>query len=77
MYNRGRLTKCFYSSCRSPILDPRRDIILAVNDGLVSTFLLVVGVFGAGMNSTNILLTSISGLIAGKTSWTTLESDLA
>jgi len=42
-----------------------RDIILGVNDGLVSTFLLVAGVFGAGMSSTNILLTSISGLIAG------------
>lgn len=42
-----------------------RDMILGVNDGLVSTFLLVTGVYGSGMDSTNILLTSISGLIAG------------
>ena len=42
-----------------------RDMILGVNGGLVSTFLLVTGVYGSGMNSTNILLTSISGLIAG------------
>jgi len=42
-----------------------RDMILGVNDGLVSTFLLVTGVYGSGMNSKDILLTSIAGLIAG------------
>lgn len=42
-----------------------RDIILGVNDGLVSTFLLVTGVYGSGLSSNNILLTSIAGLIAG------------
>jgi len=42
-----------------------RDMILGVNDGLVSTFLLVTGVYGSGLNSQNILLTSISGCIAG------------
>jgi len=42
-----------------------RDMILGVNDGLVSTFLLVTGVYGSGMSSDNILLTSVSGLIAG------------
>eukprot|EP00984_Skeletonema_dohrnii_P021017 scaffold10395_cov134-Skeletonema_dohrnii-CCMP3373.AAC.1 len=42
-----------------------RDIILGVNDGLVSTFLLVVGVYGSGLGTKNILLTSISGLVAG------------
>ena len=43
----------------------RRDIILGVNDGLVSTFLLVVGVYGSGIGTKYILLTAISGLVAG------------
>lgn len=42
-----------------------RDIILGVNDGLVSTFLLVAGVAGGGLSSTEILLTAIAGAIAG------------
>ena len=42
-----------------------RDMVLGVNDGLVSTFLLVAGVVGGGMNVEATLLTSISGAIAG------------
>ena len=42
-----------------------RDIILGVNDGLVSTFLLVMGVWGGGLSSKDILLTSVSGALAG------------
>lgn len=42
-----------------------RDIILGVNDGLVSTFLLVAGVAGGGLSSKDILLTAIAGAIAG------------
>ena len=42
-----------------------RDIILGVNDGLVSTFLLVAGVTGGGLTSQHILLTAISGAVAG------------
>jgi vacuolar iron transporter family protein len=42
-----------------------RDIILGVNDGLVSTFLLVMGVSGGGLSSKDILLTGISGALAG------------
>ena len=42
-----------------------RDMILGVNDGLVSTFLLVTGVYGSGLDSKSILLTAISGCIAG------------
>jgi vacuolar iron transporter family protein len=42
-----------------------RDIILGVNDGLVSTFLLVAGVTGGGLSSQSILLTAISGAVAG------------
>lgn len=45
-----------------------RDIILGVNDGLISTFLLVVGVSGGGMTTTDILLTAISGALAGSIS---------
>lgn len=42
-----------------------RDMILGVNDGLVSTFLLVAGVVGGNMNVSSTLLTAISGSIAG------------
>jgi VIT1/CCC1 family predicted Fe2+/Mn2+ transporter len=42
-----------------------RDIILGVNDGLVSTFLLVSAVVGGGLDSTDVLLTGIAGAIAG------------
>ena len=42
-----------------------RDMILGVNDGLVSTFLLVAGVAGGGLSSKQILLTAIAGALAG------------
>jgi hypothetical protein len=42
-----------------------RDMILGVNDGLISTFLLVAGVAGSGLSSTDILLTAIAGALAG------------
>ena len=42
-----------------------RDIILGVNDGLVSMFLLVAGVGGGGMATRNVLLTGVAGAIAG------------
>ncbi len=42
-----------------------RDIILGVNDGLVSIFLLVVGVAGGGLSTQTILLTAIAAAVAG------------
>lgn len=42
-----------------------RDIILGVNDGLVSTFLLVSGVVGGGLSATDVLLTGVAGAVAG------------
>jgi VIT1/CCC1 family predicted Fe2+/Mn2+ transporter len=42
-----------------------RDIILGVNDGLVSIFLLVAGVVGGGLDRDQILLATIAGAIAG------------
>lgn len=45
-----------------------RDIILGINDGLVSTFLLVVGVSGGGLTCSDILITAISGALAGAVS---------
>lgn len=45
-----------------------RDIILGVNDGLVSIFLLVVGVVGGGLATGQVLLTGIAGAIAGSVS---------
>jgi len=45
-----------------------RDIILGVNDGLVSMFLLVVGVVGGGLDSGQVILTGIAGALAGAVS---------
>lgn len=42
-----------------------RDIILGVNDGLVSIFLLVVGVVGGGLTTRQVLLTAVAASIAG------------
>ncbi len=42
-----------------------RDIILGVNDGLVSIFLLVVGVVGGGLTSRQIVLASVAAAVAG------------
>jgi vacuolar iron transporter family protein len=45
-----------------------RDIILGVNDGLVSTFLLVAGVAGGGMSTSEISIIAIAGAVAGAVS---------
>jgi len=42
-----------------------RDIILGVNDGLVSVFLLVFGLVAAKLNTEDIFLSAISGAVAG------------
>jgi len=42
-----------------------RDIILGVNDGLVSMILLVAVVVGGGLTTTQVLLTAVGGAIAG------------
>ncbi len=45
-----------------------RDMILGVNDGLVSMFLLVAGVVGGGLDRRQVLLTAVAGAIAGAVS---------
>jgi VIT1/CCC1 family predicted Fe2+/Mn2+ transporter len=45
-----------------------RDIILGVNDGLVSIYLLVVGVVGGGLSTSQVLLTGLAGALAGAVS---------
>lgn len=45
-----------------------RDIILGVNDGLVSIFLLVAGVVGGGLSSSQVALTAVAGAMAGAVS---------
>jgi len=45
-----------------------RDIILGVNDGLVSMLLLVAGVVGGGLTNAQVLLTGVAGAIAGAVS---------
>ena len=65
----ARTTKAAASQMKSEHLGSSRqywrDIILGVNDGLVSTFLLVAGVSGGGMTSNAILLTAVAGALAG------------
>lgn len=45
-----------------------RDIILGVNDGLVSTFLLVAGVVGGGLSVEQVMLAAVAGAVAGAVS---------
>jgi VIT1/CCC1 family predicted Fe2+/Mn2+ transporter len=45
-----------------------RDIILGVNDGLVSIFLLVIGVVSGGLTTDQVLLTAVAGALAGAVS---------
>ena len=45
-----------------------RDIILGVNDGLVSMVLLVAGVVGGGLTTSQVLLTAAAGSLAGAVS---------
>lgn len=45
-----------------------RDIVLGVNDGLVSIFLLVAGVVGGGLSTSSVLLTAVAGAVAGAAS---------
>lgn len=45
-----------------------RDIILGVNDGLVSIYLLVVGVVSGGLDTSQVLLTGVAGALAGAVS---------
>lgn len=42
-----------------------RDIILGINDGLISTVLLTIGIYASGLNKYNILITIISSSLAG------------
>jgi len=56
-----------------------RAAVLGVNDGLVSNLSLVMGVAGAGVASSDILLTGVAGLIAGACSmamgeWISVQS---
>jgi len=45
-----------------------RDIILGINDGLVSMLLLAAGVVGGGLDADQVLLTGVAGAIAGAVS---------
>jgi VIT1/CCC1 family predicted Fe2+/Mn2+ transporter len=50
-----------------------RDIVLGINDGLVSMFLLIAGVVGAGLDVKTVLITGVAGAIAGAVSMGTGE----
>lgn len=56
-----------------PTLQYIRDIVLGVNDGLVSLFLLVAGVVGAGFSSRQVFLSATAAGIAGAISMATGE----
>jgi VIT1/CCC1 family predicted Fe2+/Mn2+ transporter len=50
-----------------------RDIVLGINDGLVSMLLLVAGVVGGGLDRQQIILTGVAGALAGAVSMATGE----
>ena len=50
-----------------------RDIVLGINDGLVSMFLLIAGVVGGGLDARTVLITGVAGAIAGAVSMGTGE----
>ncbi|HJU80548.1 MAG TPA: VIT1/CCC1 transporter family protein [Acidimicrobiia bacterium] len=50
-----------------------RDLVLGINDGLVSMLLLVVGVVGGGLDRQQIVLTGVAGALAGAVSMATGE----
>ncbi len=54
-----------YRDHLGPTFQYMRDIILGVNDGLVSMFLLVAGVVGAGFTSRQVFLSAVAGAVAG------------
>lgn len=58
----------FHSRALCIISQYLRDIILGLNDGLVSTFLLVFGMYGGGALARSILLAGIMGALAGSIS---------
>jgi VIT1/CCC1 family predicted Fe2+/Mn2+ transporter/rubrerythrin len=50
---------------RSHVGDFVRDVILGLNDGLVSNFSLIAGFSGAGASRTVVVLAGVAGLLAG------------
>ena len=50
-----------------------RDIVLGVNDGLVSTLLLVAGVVGGGLDADAVLIAALAAALAGAVSMATGE----
>ncbi len=50
-----------------------RDLVLGINDGLVSMLLLIAGVVGGGLDVPTILITGVAGALAGAVSMGTGE----
>jgi VIT1/CCC1 family predicted Fe2+/Mn2+ transporter len=50
-----------------------RDLVLGINDGLVSMILLIAGVVGGGLDTATVLITGVAGAIAGAVSMGTGE----
>ena len=75
----GGLLARFEGRHRSAGGNALRAAVLGANDGLVSNLSLVMGVAGASMSSTSILITGIAGLLAGAASmalgeWLSVQS---
>ncbi len=64
------------TTAQEPVYEPHvgttrqywRDMVLGVNDGLVSVFLLIVGVVGGGLESRQVLLAAVAAAVAGAVS---------
>ncbi|MCJ7726278.1 MAG: VIT1/CCC1 transporter family protein [Acidimicrobiia bacterium] len=69
MFGRTRVDPAVtYRPHVGPTRQYMRDIILGVNDGLVSIFLLIVGVVGGGLSNQQVLLAGVAAAIAGAVS---------
>lgn len=61
----GEVVRSLAAKSRERLAGPLRAGLFGANDGLVSNLALILGVAGAGMDANYVLITGVSGLLAG------------
>nr|WP_245779892.1 VIT1/CCC1 family protein [Actinopolyspora righensis] len=61
----GEVVRALAAQGRARMSGTLRAAVFGINDGLVSNFALVLGVIGGGADTTLVVLTGLSGLLAG------------
>lgn len=69
----GEVVRSLAAKSRERLAGPLRAGLFGANDGLVSNLALILGVAGAGMDANYVLITGVSGLLAGALSMGTGE----